>query len=864
MSDLFIFIYRFFHQQKFIFVLFLIISIAAVTFFGFSIRFEENISQTMGKEGDTNLTRLAVKNLKLTDKIIVDITKKDSLTIPDPDALVALGQQFVDSLNKHFDTSFIHNIFFQTPESSMMAISELVMGHLPSFYDEADYLVMDSLMRPEIVEKAFEKNVRILSTPAGMLLRKRIQQDPLGFSGPALLKLRSLQVDGNYKIYQGSVFSQDLRHLLLFIVPSNPPTETSMNTELVNGIDDIIKRLCSGNHTGFDIGYFGGVPMAVANATQLKKDIALTLAIAIILIFLLIGWYFKSLKVPVLGFLPALFGGGLSLAILAVAQGSISAISLGIGSVILGLIVDYTLYMVNQYRRNCDMEALLKEMSLTIILCSLTTAGAFLCLTFLNSGVLHDLGWFAAISVTGAAFFALVILPHLLSVKDGKKYSLSTVNMVDRLAAFRFEKSIPLMIILGTLLISMAFFAGRVEFEKNMASLGYMTPQLAKTEATLDKISNYKLRNVYLVATGPTVEKALQNKEKMEVSIQPMVKKGLVGGVSGAGPLLQSDSLQRLKIARWNTFWTPGRKQQLYRNVMDASKEHSFRSEAFDPFFKLINQSFQPLPARDTVLQNNPMINVWLSVTPEKILAPVILKVKQENLPALYQAIPPRSHLAMFDKQSLTVQFVENVRQDFDLLVKLSMIFVTLLLIISLGRFGLGIMTALPMYLSWIITLGFMGITGIRFNIFNIIISSFIFGLGVDYSILMMRGLQQSYKSGMDGLPGYKASVILSSATTLFGIGALFFARHPALSSIALISVVGILMVVVISFVLLPFLFNGLILSRKENKTFPVTLRIFIKTIVTWGNIVLISIILMILGTLINLLLPVRRKRKEL
>jgi 1-acyl-sn-glycerol-3-phosphate acyltransferase len=156
-----------------------------------------------------------------------------------------------------------------------------------------------------------------------------------------------------------------------------------------------------------------------------------------------------------------------------------------------------------------------------------------------------------------------------------------------------------------------------------------------------------------------------------------------------------------------------------------------------------------------------------------------------------------------------------------------------------------------------------MGMTGIRFNIFNIIVSSFIFGLGVDYSILMMRGLQNALRTGRYDLSTTKTSILISSLTTLFGVGALFFTRHPALRSIALISTIGILIVVITTFVLQPAMYRVMIYDRVKRNKFPVTLVNFIKTIVTWGNIVLIALILMIVGAMINILLPVKRAKKE-
>ena len=863
MTDIFILVYRFFNSHKGVFYFLLVLLAVAIIFLSQKIRFEEDIARTLNKKGTDDLQGFVLKNLKLTDKLVVDILLSDSLARPDPEEMIQLGQRLVDSLHSRFDTAFIRNIVFQTSDSVIVSLMELVNDHLPSFLDEKDYQTIDSLINPGAVARSFEKNLRVLNTPASFFLRKRIQQDPLNISGLALKKMKSIQVDGNFNIVDGCVFSVDMRHLLLFIVPANPSSETSLNTTFIRGMDDIINGMRQGENQQYEIGYFGGVAVAVSNATQLKKDILRSLIIAFVLIFLLIGWYFRSILVPLLGLLPALFGGGLALAVLAVTIGSISAIALGIGSVILGLIVDYTLYLVNLYRKKGAMEAVLKEIALTLILCSLTSAGAFLCLTFLDSGVLSDLGWFAAISVLGAAFFALVVLPHFLPESIVTKPSAQKPNIIDRIAAIRFEKNIPLIFMLVLVLAVSLFFANRVTFEKEMNTLSFITPQLAKTEATLDKISDYKLKNIYFVTTGTSIEKTLRAKEKLVPAIQSLQKKGIVHAMNDAGPLLQSDSLQRIKIARWNSFWTPEKKARLQQTILNETKKSAFRPGTFEPFFHLLNKKFEPLPANNAELLENPIISDWISITPEKILAPLILRVTNENKPLVYSWFSSDPNIILFDKQNLTEQFVESVKHDFDLLVKLTMIFVTLLLIVSFGRLGLGLISAIPMYASWIITLGFMGITGIRFNIFNIIISSFIFGLGVDYSILIMRGLQHRYKTGQSDLKTYKVSVILSSATTIFGVGALFFARHPALHSIALISTVGISLVVILSFVVLPLIFDGIILSW-DRRRFPVTLRILVKTLVTWGNIVLIAGIMMVFGTIINLLFFIKQKKKEM
>ena len=84
------------------------------------------------------------------------------------------------------------------------------------------------------------------------------------------------------------------------------------------------------------------------------------------------------------------------------------------------------------------------------------------------------------------------------------------------------------------------------------------------------------------------------------------------------------------------------------------------------------------------------------------------------------------------------------------------------------------------MLVSWIIIVGLMGILGIDFNIINIILSTFIFGIGDDFSIFIMDGLQNKYRTGRQLLNSHKTAIFFSAFTTVLGMGTLVFARHPA------------------------------------------------------------------------------------
>jgi uncharacterized protein len=863
MSNFFILIYRIFLSNKLFFYLFLTGSILFIVVFASQIDLEENISQSVKNPSDSTSFNEVIDHFKFADKLIVNISYTDTSKQGDQAKLAEFAERFLDSLKVKFDSGYITSVQGKVADSAITFWFSYIYQHLPFYLDEKDYEKIAERIRHDSVSDAVRKDYNTLVSPAGFAMKTIIQQDPLGLGFIALNKMKSLQNNENYVISDGFLFTRDLKNLLIFITPANPSSETSKNSKLIYGIDKTLEQLCTASGSRIKASCFGSVAVSVGNAQQLKQDILVTITIAMALIVLFLGFYFRSIKIPLLGFLPAVFGGGFALAVMYLVKGHISVIALGIGSVILGLIIDYALYFINQFRKKGDTEAVLKEMSLTIVLCCLTSAGAFLCLIFLRSAVLNDLGWFAALSVTGAAIFALAILPQMLTVKDSKKWRKpGSFMFVDRIAGVSYENKTWLVVTLLLLGTVSLFYFRRAGFEEDMMSLNFMTPKLRQAEAEAGRITDVSLKNIYIVSTSTGTERSLRMQEQVQARLQFLKERKIIRTFNGTGSVILSDSMQRSRIRMWNDFWTEDRKKVLKANILEAAGKYKFRNNAFDPFFDILEKKFEPLDKEGNEYAISFWGKDWVTENDGRTMIGAIAKVKQEDKDKVYSAFTGIPGIIIFDRQSLTNRFVENVKHDFELLVSLSMIFVTLLLLLSFGRIELALITAFPMFFSWLLTLGFMGLTGIKFNIFNIIISSFVFGLGVDYSIIMMRALQHRYKYGTSDIDTYKVSVFLSSATTLFGVAALFFARHPALNSIALISVVGVSVVVLTSYTFQPLLANWFFLSRVKKGTFPVTARIFIKTIVTWGNITLIGIIMMLTGIVLNLL-PVKRKKKE-
>ncbi|WP_298711372.1 trifunctional MMPL family transporter/lysophospholipid acyltransferase/class I SAM-dependent methyltransferase [Chitinophaga sp.] len=216
----------------------------------------------------------------------------------------------------------------------------------------------------------------------------------------------------------------------------------------------------------------------------------------------------------------------------------------------------------------------------------------------------------------------------------------------------------------------------------------------------------------------------------------------------------------------------------------------------------------------------------------------------------------------MVDKQYTANRLAVVIRDEFNTIAWMTSALVFFALLLSYGRIELALITFIPMAISWVWILGIMGLFGIPFNIVNIILSTFIFGLGDDYSIFTMDGLLQEYKTGSQHLPSFKSSIFFSAITTILGLGVLIFAEHPSLKSIALIAVIGILCVVITSQVLIPFLFNFLITNRvNKNKRPPWTLWSWSKSMFSFVYFAFGALVLTVIGTILIRLNPFNKEK---
>jgi 1-acyl-sn-glycerol-3-phosphate acyltransferase len=866
MEGFFLILYDFFKNKRLLFFSLIILILAIAAILASKLRFEEDISKMIsGSESSANVTRI-IEGSGLLDRIVLNLSLSDTTAAPDPEQLAGYAEILNDSLSTPAFKSLLSGITFRVSENIADDIINIAGRNLPLFLEESDYAELEEIISPAGIREALAGSYNTLLSPASFAMKKMILYDPVGILGLALRKFAEFGNDSTYLVIDGAVFSRDRKHLLMFLTTAFPSSSTSENTKLIRLLDNVKEKIEAESGNRIRIEYFGSAAVAVGNAERLKKDIRLTLTITIILLTLIVTFSIKKKKLFPFIFLPAVFGGVVALAVIYLIQAKISVISLSIGTVILAITVDYALHITTHYKHKHSVINTIRDVSFPIIVCGFATAFEFISLVFVSSESLHELGILAAISVITASFFTMVVMPHILDVTRSDMDETEEKNylerVLDRITRYDFHRNRHLLIFMAITTVVTAFYANRVGFESDMMKMNYTTSELAEAEDNLNRINNYKLNSIYIVSQGSNMQEALKNNEKLMLRGRELLKEGIIVSFNSPGALLYSDSLQKKRIERWNSFWTDSRKEHFLSEFERAAVETGFKPGSFTDFRQMIKREYCVMDSTDFMLLRRHFYSN--NVTIGKSLAMIVseIKVNDRNRRSAEESVGAISGTLVMDRRSMLSGIVDTLGKDFSFIANVSLTLILIILIIAFGRFELGFITFVPIFVSWVWTLGIMGIAGIKFNIFNIIISSFITGLGIDYSIYIMQGLVQGYKSDNNNLLSYKTCILISVMISISGTGVLILAKHPALNSIALISIIGLLSVVLISYTFEPVLFNWLVSKKGRQRSMPVTITDILVTLNVFAGGIILSLFLNLMFFLIYPL-PLSKRLKQ-
>ncbi|NDV60704.1 1-acyl-sn-glycerol-3-phosphate acyltransferase [Bacteroides sp. 519] len=861
MTSLLIHIYEFFRSHRITFYCFLFTSVAIIGYFALQVKFEEDVVSFLPDTEDAQNSRKVFNNLKIKDKIIVMFSAADSTQVPDAETFIQAATTFEGLLNTNPGPSHIKDIFFRADENTIGSISNFVYDNLPLFLTDDDYLRFDSLLTEEAIGQIMQRNYKNLLSPAGIAMKNYIMRDPLSLAGNALKHLQDFQIESNYELTDGYVFSKDGSTLFMFITPVFGTGSTGENDALITGIEEAITHINTENQQIQGM-YFGGPSVGVYNARQIKKDTIVTGLVALVIIIIFISLVFKRKSAIPLIIVPALFGGLFALCIIYLIKGNVSAIAVGSGSVVLGIALSYSIHLLAHQNHVSTVQQLIREIAYPLTVGSFTTIGAFVALLFTSSELLRDFGLYASLVLVGTTLFCLIFLPHFLKgqahVKQGK-----ILRLIEKANSYTFEKNKWLIGTLVVLTVVCLFTSKNVGFNEDMMALNYEPKHIKEAENKLTDIFENGEKNVMFVSVGKDANEAALHYAQTNSKLDNLKEKGEIINYASVQRFFIPLDEQQKRLDKWNTYWTPTKTERVTALIEAEATGYKFRKGAFSAFANWISQPFGTLDYQSqTHRATNRLVAEWETSTDSLTMLITQVRLSENNKEIVYNAFQNDTNVVIFDRAYFTNKWVSAVNDDFYLILYISSFLVFFALLLSYGRIELTLMSFLPMLISWIIIIGIMGILGIQFNIVNIILATFIFGIGDDFSIFIMDGLLSRYRTGQKVLNSHKTAIFFAAFTMIVGMGALVFAKHPALQSISIISILGMVAVVLVSFTIQPIIFHIFIARPASKGLPPYTLMGLLRSGLLY-LLFLVGCLILLVFILLLQLIPVKKKIKK-
>ena len=801
-----------------------IISFLLITFLliGLVLRldYKEDISDFMPLNSNHQNGLKVYQEISGANKIFV-IFQYHKAQKPNPEEMVSAIEHFADEIEKRDSNGIAKKMTTQIDMEKMAEITNFVYSNIPYFLTSADYKRIDSLLTtPNYVAHQLQADKQMLMFPAGNLLSENIRRDPLNLFTPIVAKLQQVQEGINYELYDGYIFSPDMKRAIVIIDSPFGASETERNAQLITLLKISAESIVT-TFPNIETHITGGPVIAVGNASQIKSDSILSVTLAIILILCLLFLSFRNIRNLLLIALSVGWGWLFAMGSLALVHDNVSIIVIGISSVILGIAVNYPLHFIAHLSHTTSIRTALKEISVPLIIGNITTVGAFLTLIPLHSIALRDLGLFSSFLLIGTILFVLIYLPHVV-----KPSSYATCSFINKMGTSSFENKHWLVPIILVLTIIFGYFSLHTKFDADMSHLNYITNEqkadIAYFQHIMQRDSNSE--KVYVVSTDTSIDSTLDKSQRLQSRFHELIKAKLINSHLSCTQFLCSQTEQEQRLYLWHDFINR-HSETICRALTEYSVKEGFIPGSFNDFLSILDKHYHKRPISDFDLLAHSVFTGYLSIDSigNKYNVIDILDVHPQYISTVEQTLNS-SNIYSFDVKSMNSAIANHLSSDFNYIGWACGLLVFFFLWFSFGSIELAMLSFLPMAFSWIWILGIMSILGIQFNIVNVILATFIFGQGDDYTIFITEGSCYEYAYRQKILNSYKNSIIISALIMFIGIGSLILAKHPALHSLAEVTIIGMFSVVLMAYIFPPLIYGWLVRIKGQYRRRPLSL----------------------------------------
>ncbi len=721
----------------------------------------------------------------MANRVVIDV----GLRHEDPARLVTLGRRVEEALRR---SGLFRSVGNRAMASQFARLLMSVTERLPLLFSAAqlEKQVLPRLEPQWIGERLSKLHAQLLAL-GGIGQAAFIARDPLGLRELVLARLSQLAPTGNVRIHQGHLISADGRHLLVIAAPRAPGTDTAAARriqDLVTGLSQTLSRENRDSANPVTLTATGAYRAALDNETMIRSDVQRALILTTLGIVLLLVFAFPRPLIGLFALLPAVVGTLTALFVFSLFHRSISLMVLGFGGAIISITVDHGiayLLFVDRPRETRGRQAA-REVWHIGLMAMLTTVGAFSVLSLSGFPIFEQLGQFTALGIgLSFAFIHTVfprIFPRLPAARRGKvpiQRLVAAIPLPGKKAAWG-------ALAFGALMLVFA----RPAFNVSLTAMNAMRPESQAAEERVSEIWGGILEHIYLMIEAPGIPALQERSDRVLDRMTPDLASGFLASGFTPSMVFPGRDRSRRNLQAWRAFWTPARIASLRKRLATAGKALGFAPQAFSPFLAKLRgpgvQIMNNVPAAFF-----PLLNIaraaggdgWVQVG-------TVTAGPAYDGRRFFERYGPLARV--FDPTLFSEELGSVLFHTFLKMLAIIGACVVVFLLLFFVDVRLTLIALLPVIFAFVSTLGTLHLLGRPLDIPGLMLAIVVFGMGIDYSLFLVRAFQRYSDPDRPSFVLIRTSVLLAAASTMVGFGALCMAEHSMLQSVGVTSLLGI------------------------------------------------------------------------
>lgn len=569
----------------------------------------------------------------------------------------------------------------------------------------------------------------------------------------------------------GYAFSPDSRHVLLTLRPTSLLHDVDAALALMDALENAMRSL----PPEITATVVGGHRHTAVNSAVIMADIERIVLLSLVgfsMIYLVLVRSVSALWLVLVPCVAALFAAGT----MALVWPVVSGLALGFGASILGLAEDYAVHVHFALRTRFahaqpPLASRLAHLTPPLVQSLLMNCAGFAVLLFSGIPAVRQLAFFAMATLFVGLGLALTLLPLCPWHDRSPLAPLSSEAGVPR------EPVLPLIAGLAFLLAaSLYFLYPQVRTDVSPRTLGADMLRLEADAARLQAVWGDSLQATAYVVHADTLDAALDIDQRLTA----FLRGSGVSGVLTISDVLPPNRTAQGRMTDWQTRMDALR-PNLRLALETAERTQGFSAKAFAPFWLWFDAPAQTnTPERLRAAGLGDMVDMFVNSGSEVVRTLVVAHGVMPPLPVEFH-----DAVLAVSPQELERTLQAALREESQLL-PVVLVLVFGMLIVCVRRPGRILLASLPPIVALTGVLGWMVWSGTPLTLASLTALPLMLSLAMDHGLVVTHDLVSGASLNVE------RSMLVSSLTSIMGMGLLAMAAHPALKGMGQVIVIGL------------------------------------------------------------------------